>query len=98
MRKVLFIMAFLSALLVSCRTTKIESVAVPEIEYPDFPVDITDTAVSVSLSGDMVSIDYTAEDKQVEIPLWFWLRLVEYSIDVDSAVKQYQAVIDSLNK
>lgn len=98
MRKLLFTLTFLSALLVSCQTTKIDSVSIPEIEYPEFPVDVSDPSVSVSLSGDMVSIDYTAEDKQVVVPLWFWLSLVEYSIDVDSAVKQYQAVIDSLNK
>lgn len=98
MRKFVFMLALLSALLFSCWTTKIEPVSIPEIDYPDFPVDVDDPSVSVSLSDDMVCIDYTADHRQVEIPLWFWLSLVEYSINVDSAVKQYQAVIESLNK
>lgn len=98
MRKIAVMILALSVVMTSCQTIKTEPAVVPEIDYPEFPVDVDDSSVSISLSGEMVCIDYTADGRKVEIPLWFWLSLVEYSINVDSAVKQYQAVIESINK
>lgn len=98
MRKNAIVFLLLSALLFSCQTTKIEPVAIPDIDSPEFPVDVDDPSVVVSLEKETVCIDYTAEWKQVELPLWFWLKLVEYSIEVDSAINQYQAVIENINK
>lgn len=97
MRK--FIIFFLLAtVLISCQTTRKEPVAIPDIDYPEFPADVDDPAVIVTLKDESVCIDYTAEWKQTEIPLWFWLKLVKYSIEVDSAINQYQAVINNINK
>lgn len=98
MRKFAIIFLLLSAVLVSCQTTRIEPVAIPDIDYPAFPVDVDDPAVMVSLNDETVRIDYTADLRQVELPLWFWLKLVEYSIEVDSAINQYQIVIKNINK
>lgn len=94
-----FIIFFLLAtVLISCQTTRKEPVVIPNIDYPAFPADVDDPAVMVSLNDEAVCIDYTAEQRQVELPLWFWLKLVEYSIEVDSAINQYQAVIKTINR
>lgn len=94
-----FIIFFLLAtVLISCQTIRKEPVVIPDIDYPAFPVDVDDPAVIVTLKDESVCIDYTAEWKQTEIPLWFWLKLVEYSIEVDSAINQYQAVINNINR
>lgn len=98
MRKLAILLGLLAALLVSCQTTRNVPVSVPDIEYPEFPIDVDDPSVMLTLDDSTVRVDYTAEKKQLEIPFWFWLQLVEYSIEVDSAIKQYQAVIENINK
>lgn len=98
MKKIIAII--LSAFLfISCATTPKQKIEIPEIKYPEFPVDVNDSSVHITLEeNNDVKIDYTADNEVVEIPFWFWLRLVSYSIDVDTAIKQYEAVIENLNK
>lgn len=94
-----FILACFIVFFISCRTTRnTEPVTIPDIEYPDFPVDVDNPAVKLTLEDNFVVIDYTDKGNQIKIPFWFWLRLVEYSIDVDSAIQQYKAVVEKLNR
>lgn len=98
MRKFAIILLLLSAVLLSCQTTRIEPAVIPDIDYPVFPVDVDDPSVAIELNDETVCIDFSAEWKRIELPLWFWLKLVEYSIEVDSAINQYQAVIENINR
>lgn len=100
--KRLFLPLFLmfSGLFFSCQSTELNSVVLPKIQCPDFPVNVSDPTVKITLSPDSqnVMISYPDEDKQLCLPMWFWLELVEYAADVDSAIEQYKAVLDILSR
>lgn len=100
MRKLFYVIAFSLGLmlLISCATTKKTHISVPDIPYPEFPIDVTDPAVSITFSEGTVSIRTEDSGRNADIPLWLWLELTEYTIDVDSAIAQYKAVIKALNK
>lgn len=97
MWKMFFLAIALAFLLTSCATTQRQPAAVPDIPYPEFPVNVSDTSVSVTLDNDVVKIAY-ADGKTAEITLWLWLEFVSYSIDADSAISQYEAVVETLNR
>lgn len=78
-------------LLTSCQTLK-RSGSLPDISFPDFPVDVTDNSVSIRLENDKVIINKSAENKEAEITAWLWLDFVQYAIDVDVAKQKYDRV------
>lgn len=85
-------------LLMSCATTEKASVIIPDVPYPEFPIDVTDPAIAVTFNDGYVSIKSESGGKNADIPLWLWLELTEYSIDVDSAIAQYKAIIRALER
>ena len=99
MKRATFILFPFFLLFFSCQSSKNLNVAVPEVSYPDFPVNVNDSAVKIALSddGQNVVIDYLNEGKQVTMPMWFWVELVEYAVDVNSAIEQYKAIVEVLN-
>ena len=101
MKKIsLMLLVLFCALFFSCQSTKYNAVYVPEISYPEFPVNMNDSSVKVVLSDDRqnVEICWLDDGRQVCLPMWFWIELVEYTVDVDSAIEQYKSVIDILSR
>ena len=101
-----FLLFFMACLMISCvflfscQSARPVAVKIPEISYPEFPVNVNDSSVKMSLSddGQTVEIHWLDDGRQVCIPMWFWIELVEYSADVDSAIEQYKAVLDILSR
>ena len=84
-------------LLLSCQSSKPSSVNLPTINYPKFPIDTNDSSISVSMiDDDNVCIKYLNTNKSVTIPLWFWLDLVTYAVEVDMSISQYEAIQEIL--
>ena len=93
------IMSVLMLPLMSCVTSKQNAhLEIPNIDYPQFPVDADDPTVSVTLSGSNFVIHWATYNKTVTIPAWFWFELIEYSVNVDSAISQYEAAIKNVQE
>ena len=86
--------------LFSCQSARPVAIKIPEISCPDFPVNVNDSSVKITLSdaGQNVEIRWLDDGRKVCIPMWFWIELVEYSVDIDSAIEQYKAVVDILSR
>lgn len=52
------------------------------VVFPDFPSPETDGETVVCFDG---------ESGTVTMPLWYWLAVVEYAVEVDGAEKMYRA-------
>lgn len=83
-------------LLVSCKTLKPE-LAIPEIDFPHFPISATDPNIRFSAEGDNIKIEWIREGVYAVIPIDKWEDLVEYAVDVDTAKKKYQALQKTKN-
>lgn len=101
MKKVfLALLVLFCTLFFSCQSTSRNTVDIPEISYPEFPVNVNDSSVKMTLSddGQNVEICWLDDGRQACLPMWFWIELVEYAADVDSAIEQYKAVLDILSR
>lgn len=70
----------LTTLSMSCATDTVVEYIVPDVVFPSFP------------NPDCA--EYDEESDKVAVPLWWWVDLAEYKVDVD-AVEQY---LDALKK
>lgn len=82
----------------SCKTLKENTVAIPIIENPKFPINVTDKNIDISVSDTgIVRILWKDINEEVLMPIWVWEDFVRYAIDVDSTIEQYKIIVERLN-
>lgn len=82
----------------SCRTLKENTVIIPLIENPKFPIDVSDKNIDISVSDTgIVRIFWKDINEEVLMPIWVWEDFVRYAVDVDSTIEQYKVIVERLN-
>lgn len=83
----------------SCTTLKQNTkIEIPTIQQPNFPINVADKNIDVTVDDNgTVTIEWLETREKMILPIWVWEDIVEYAIDVDSALSQYKVIIDKLN-
>ena len=76
-----------------CTSSKINLSDIPEIYFPEFPLDDSNSNITIELTeSHNVRIRWIYEKQEALMPLSFWEELLRYAVDVDSASKQYEVI------
>ena len=78
-KKILFILTAILVLLqalISCTTTQVQQQIKPVQIDSTFPDPIDENGNSI--------VTYDSESQTVSMPLWYWLKITEFAIDVNT--------------
>jgi hypothetical protein len=66
----------------ACSTTPAETSLPPiALSFPEFPDPLDSAGKSIPV----------LEEGEVRMPLWYWLRITEYAVDVERVRREYEA-------
>lgn len=83
-------MTNLLLLLMSCVSVKENPKVLPDIVFPDFPINVTDESIVFStIDKEYIKICWTKENKEVVLPYWFYEMFVKYDVAVSAAEEKY---------
>lgn len=74
----------------SCETTRKVAITLPQIDFPDFPIDLDNSTFTYTDETKETVLIKSPNHDDAIISRWFFVALVGYDIDVQLAYEKYK--------